>query len=143
MKTYKVKYTIEITQTIPREEVIKAESADAAEALIIKKFLTRDGKECITEIASEEVKYKTENWHDIEDILFNIDKDIQQERKGENDPDVIKMYQDDRKDWEHIIERLAENDFDAAADRYSNLDTSSREWIPDRLYNIFEAMGLV
>jgi hypothetical protein len=138
-KKYRIDVEYNIVKTVNISRTIEAESHEEAEKSIMK--YVEDGARVIS-IQSKYIPYKTNNWQDIEDILFSYDDQIS-ESESEGDTEMVECYKADRADWEYILEQLINKEFKKAAERYSNLDTIVREQIPDRLYELFDSLELI
>ena len=138
-KKYRIDVEYSIVKKVNISRTIAAESHDEAEKLIME--YVEDGAKVIS-IQSTYVPYKTEDWQDIEDVLFSYDEYIS-EAQAEGDEDMVDLYRADKADWEYILEQLIDKEFKKAAERYENLDTNVREMIPDRVYELFDNLGLI
>lgn len=138
-KKYRIDVEYSIVKTVNISRTIAAESHEEAEKSIME--YVEDGGKVIS-IQSTYVPYKTEDWQDIEDVLFSYDEYIS-EAQAEGDKDMVDLYRADKADWEYILEQLIDKEFKKAAERYENLDTNIREMIPDRVYELFDNLGLI
>lgn len=138
-KKYRIDVEYSIVKTVNISRTIAAESHEEAEKSIME--YVEDGGKVIS-IQSTYVPYKTEDWQDIEDVLFSYDEYIS-EAQAEGDEDMVDLYRADKADWEYILEQLIDKEFKKAAERYENLDTNVREMIPDRVYELFDNLGLI
>lgn len=138
-KKYRIDVEYNIVKTVNISRTIEAESHEEAEKSIME--YVEDGAKVIS-IQSTYVPYKTEDWQDIEDVLFSYDEYIS-EAQAEGDEDMVDLYRADKADWEYILEQLIDKEFKKAAERYENLDTNVREMIPDRVYELFDNLGLI
>lgn len=52
-----------------------------------------------------------------------------------NDRDLIKLYNDDKRDWSRVLQHVRDEKPDAANRAYDNMDTASREYMHDAITN--------
>lgn len=133
MKNYKVKYTriirsnIEVTVEVSKKEEIEA---------ILKR------RESCFDIEINSIKevpaYSTKKWRSLEDVIRNHEQNIR-ERGLEMDD----IYVEDLKDLNAILSCLIDGDIKGAAEKYQNVDTAVREYIPDDIYDLFDSMELI
>ena len=139
---FEVEVKYEYTETGTVRETIEAESADAAEVILIDKINAKDGYKARS-ATSKHIPYKTEDWQDVEDVIFDYDDCIKEvEAEGDED-DMASMYKEDRADWQYILDQLVAKEFKKAAEKLSDLDTCVRERCPDRVYDLFENLNLI
>lgn len=143
MASYKIKGTLETTTHKTFERVVVADSAEDAKNKFDKKVAIKSNEKII-KLSAEEIEYKTTKWRDVEDVVLRLEDELEEAMRTSGfDSDSIDMYQQDLEDWEFILEKLIDKDFDSAAERYSSMDTASRENIPDRIYTLFDSLELI
>jgi hypothetical protein len=136
-KIFNVKYDVKVSYSSFEEATVEAFSKEEAEEIVKEKIKGKLGHK-IVHMTSSEVEYLTEKWRDVEDVIKSINAEI-----AEADEEDVDMHTQDRDDWKHILKCLVNNDFDEAAKRYERLDTNIRDYAPERIYNLFEALELI
>lgn len=132
-------YTVTATRRV--EKKVDANSAEEAEQKI-KEAIEQDKGCIVTKLSSKSIKYNTEDWQDVEDIIFMYDEWIKEEEEA-GDKEMVDMHKADRADWQYILDQLVDKEFKKAAERYEGLDTCVRERIPDRIWGLFDNLGLI
>lgn len=145
----KVIVEVEYEKTIKGNytQTFDSTSMEKAEKLVKKKLESESGVKVLS-MKSKEVQYQTQDWQDIEDVIFDLKNDLQEAKnnKGKDDyihEDYIKMLEDDLYDFKKILQFLIAKDFQSAAEKYTLLDTAVRERLPERVYNLFESLNLI
>jgi len=137
-RVFNIKYDVKVDYGFFEEETVEAFSKEEAEEIIKEKIKGNLGHK-IVHMTSSEVEYLTEKWRDVEDVIKSINNDIEEAE----DYSQARMHTQDRDDWRQILDYLIENKFEEAASEYEHLDTNIREYIPERIYNLFVALELI